>query len=64
LVVTDFLANVLWRKRSKSDAHDSIEQILERAYQLTEEGLQKGYAFETDPSGHWPGVPVGGLTAR
>ncbi len=57
LVVTDFLANVLWRKRSKSDAHDSIEQILERAYQLTEEGLQKGYALKLTPLGIGLGVP-------
>lgn len=57
LVVTDFLANILWRKRSKSDAHDSIDQILERAYQLTDEGLKKGYALKLTPLGIGLGVP-------
>jgi len=57
LVVTDFLANVLWRQRIKSDAHDSIDQILERAYKMTEDGLQKGYALNLTPLGIGLGVP-------
>jgi glucokinase-like ROK family protein len=57
LVVTDFLANVLWRQRIKSDAHDSIDQILERAYKMTEDGLQKGYEKNLTPLGIGLGVP-------
>ncbi len=57
LVVTDFLANVLWRKRLKSNANDNIDEILERAYQLTDEGLKKGYSFNLTPLGIGLGVP-------
>lgn len=57
LVVTDFLANVLWRQRLKSDAHDSIDQILERAYHMTEDGLKKGYSLNLAPLGIGLGVP-------
>jgi glucokinase-like ROK family protein len=57
LVVTDFLAKVLWRERIKSDAHDSIEGILERAFQMTEEALQKGFSSNLAPLGIGLGVP-------
>ncbi|HEX7555918.1 MAG TPA: ROK family transcriptional regulator, partial [Leptolinea sp.] len=57
LVVTDFLANVLWRQRIKSDVRDSIDGILERAYRMTEEGLQKGNALNLTPLGIGLGVP-------
>jgi glucokinase-like ROK family protein len=57
MVVTDFLANVLWRQRLKSDARDSIDTILESAYRMTEEGLQKGYALNLHPLGIGLGIP-------
>ncbi len=57
LVVTDFLANVLWRQRIKSNEHDSIDEILERAYLMTEEGLQKGNSLNLKPLGIGLGVP-------
>ncbi|NMB55040.1 MAG: ROK family transcriptional regulator [Leptolinea sp.] len=57
LVVTDFLANVLWRQRLKSDSHDSIDQILDRAYLMTEDGLKKGYSLNLAPLGIGLGVP-------
>lgn len=57
LVVTDFLANVLWRQRRKSDARDSVDTILERAYEMTEEGLRRGYALNLQPLGIGLGVP-------
>jgi glucokinase-like ROK family protein len=57
LVVTDFVANVLWRQRVRSDAHDSQEAILERAYEMTEEGLRQGRALNMRPLGIGLGVP-------
>jgi glucokinase-like ROK family protein len=62
LVVTDFLANVLWRKRVLSDVRDSIDGILNRAYKMTEEGLEKGYALNLTPLGIGLGLP--GLVDR
>jgi glucokinase-like ROK family protein len=57
LVVTDFLANVLWRKRMISDVRDSIDGILDHAYKMTEEGLEKGYALNLTPLGIGLGLP-------
>lgn len=57
LVVTDFLANVLWRQRATSSSQNSIDEILERAYQMTEDGLKKGYSLNLTPLGIGLGVP-------
>jgi glucokinase-like ROK family protein len=57
LVMTDFLANVLWRERRKLEAHINIDQILETAYEMTESTLKKGYALNLTPLGIGVGVP-------
>ncbi len=57
LVATDFLANVFWRQRLKSDARDNVDTILERAYEMTEIGLEKGLAAGLHPLGIGLGVP-------
>ncbi|MHC1783905.1 MAG: ROK family protein [Anaerolineaceae bacterium] len=57
LVMTDFLANVLWRKRIISDVHDSIDGILDHAYKMTEEGLENGKALNLTPLGIGLGLP-------
>ncbi|NLF52173.1 MAG: ROK family transcriptional regulator [Leptolinea sp.] len=57
LVATDFLANVFWRQRLKSDARDNVDTILERAYEMTEIGLEKGTAAGLQPLGIGLGVP-------
>jgi glucokinase-like ROK family protein len=57
LVVTDFLANVLWRQRLESDAHDNIDGVLDLAFRMTEEGLEKGYSHNLPPLGIGLGVP-------
>jgi glucokinase-like ROK family protein len=57
LVMTDFLANVLWRERRKLEAHIKIGQILETAYEMTDSVLKKGYALNLTPLGIGLGVP-------
>jgi len=57
LVVTDFIANVLWRRRLPSDPAEGQEAILERAYQMTESALAEGSARGLRPLGIGLGVP-------
>ncbi len=57
LVATDFLANVFWRQRIKSDSVEDVDTILERAYEMTEIGLEKGTAAGLQPLGIGLGVP-------
>lgn len=57
LVATDFLANVFWRQRLKTDARENVDTILERAYEMTEIGLEKGTAAGLQPLGIGLGVP-------
>ena len=57
LVMTDFLANVLWRERRKLKAQIDIDQILETAYEMTEVALKKGYGLNLTPLGIGLGVP-------
>lgn len=57
LVVTDFVANVLWRQRVESDPGDEQPVFLERAYALTERALGEGYSRGLRPLGIGLGVP-------
>ncbi len=57
LVMTDFLANVLWRERRKLEPNINIDQILETAYKMTEASIKKGYALNLTPLGIGLGVP-------
>jgi glucokinase-like ROK family protein len=57
LVVTDFVANVLWRQRLKSDPSDGQKTILERAYGMTETALREGSQGGLRPLGIGLGVP-------
>jgi glucokinase-like ROK family protein len=57
LVVTDFVANVLWRQRIISDIHDSLDIVLERAFKMTEEALRKGNSLNMRPLGIGLGIP-------
>jgi glucokinase-like ROK family protein len=57
LVMTDFLANVLWRERRKLEVNINIDQILETAYKMTEAAIQKGHALNLTPLGIGLGVP-------
>ncbi len=57
LVVTDFVANVLWRQRILSDPSDGQDTILERAYAMTERALAEGLARGLRPLGIGLGVP-------
>jgi len=58
LVVTDFVANVLWRQRIESDPADGQDTILERAFAMTRQALAEGYARGLRPLGIGLGVPA------
>jgi glucokinase-like ROK family protein len=58
LVVTDFVANVLWRQRINSDPADGQDTILERAFQMTHRALEEGNARGLRPLGIGLGVPA------
>ena len=57
LVVTDFIANILWQQRVKSDPGESLETFLDRAYKMTEEGLKIGNDLNLRPLGIGLGIP-------
>ncbi len=57
LVVTDFVANVLWRQRKLSNPSDGQVTILERAYAMTESALAEGLRRGLRPLGVGLGVP-------
>ena len=58
LVVTDFVANVLWRERINSDPADGQDTILERAFQMTHRAVEEGNARGLRPLGIGLGVPA------
>jgi glucokinase-like ROK family protein len=58
LVVTDFVANVLWRQRINSDPADGQDTILERAFRMTHRALDEGNARGLRPLGIGLGVPA------
>jgi glucokinase-like ROK family protein len=57
LVVTDFVANVLWRQRMRSDPASSQEAILEQAFEMTEIGMLEGKGRGLRPLGIGLGAP-------
>jgi glucokinase-like ROK family protein len=57
VVVTDFVANVLWRLRTSSDPSEGQDTILERAYAMTKTALAEGRARGLRPLGIGLGVP-------
>lgn len=57
LVVTDFVANVLWRSRVLSNPSDGQDAILEQAFALTHQALVEGQARGLRPLGIGLGVP-------
>lgn len=57
LVVTDFVANVLWRKRIESDPNDGEKVILHRAFKVTEEAINEGRSRGLRPLGIGMGIP-------
>ncbi len=57
LVVTDFVANVLWRQRTRSNPTDGQDAILSRAYAMTETALTEGSGRGLRPLGIGLGVP-------
>ena len=57
LVVTDFVANVLWRQRVQSDPADGQSTILERAFNMTHRALDEGNGRGLRPLGIGLGVP-------
>ena len=56
LIVTDFIANVLWRQRIKSKSDDNQDLILKRAFEMTELGLAEGQKRKLRPLGIGMGV--------
>jgi glucokinase-like ROK family protein len=58
VVVTDFVANILWRQRVNSDPSDGQDTILERAFSLTHLALAAGYARGLRALGIGLGVPA------
>ncbi len=57
MVVTDFVANVLWRRRVLSDPLDGQNTILKRAYAMTDTALAEGAQRGLRPLGIGLGVP-------
>jgi len=57
VVVTDFISNVLWRRRLLSDPAEGQDVILERAYGMTESALVEGRSRGLRPLGIGLGVP-------
>lgn len=57
LIVTDFVANVLWRNRVASDPAEGQITILERAFSLTQQALDEGRSRRLRPLGVGLGVP-------
>ena len=57
VIVTDFVAHVLWRQRVNSDPADGQIPILERAFALTQAALDEGRARNLRPLGIGVGVP-------
>ena len=57
VVVTDFVANVLWRQRVPSDPAAGQSAILERAFELTQAACDEGRARGLRPLGIGVGVP-------
>ncbi len=57
LVVTDFIATVLWRQRIRSDPLDGQNAILDMAYTMTESALAEGRRRGLRPLGIGLGVP-------
>jgi glucokinase-like ROK family protein len=57
VLLTDFTANILWRKRLPSDPHDSQEHILNRVDDLIDNALQAGSEHNLRPLGIGVGVP-------
>ena len=57
VIVTDFVAHVLWRQRVDSDPADGQLKILERAFALTQTALDEGPSRNLRPLGIGVGVP-------
>lgn len=57
MVVTDFIANVLWRQRILSNPSEGQGTILERAYAMTESALAEGEQRGLRPLGIGLGAP-------
>ena len=57
LVVTDFVANVLWRSRVFSDAALGMNAVLRRAFEMTQQALEVGIARQLRPLGIGLGIP-------
>jgi glucokinase-like ROK family protein len=57
VAVTDFVAQVLWRKRVLSDPEDPESEIVERAQTLVQEALDEGRSQGLRPLGIGLGVP-------
>ena len=57
VVLTDFVAQVLWRQRVSSDPKDGQEAILQRAEAIVQAALEIGKGRELRPLGIGVGVP-------
>jgi glucokinase-like ROK family protein len=57
VIVTDFVAHVLWHRRASSDPADGQLKILERAFAPTQAALDDGLARGLRPLGIGVGVP-------
>jgi glucokinase-like ROK family protein len=57
VILTDFVAHVLWHQHVASDPADGQIKILERAFALTQTALDEGLARNLRPLGIGVGVP-------
>jgi len=57
VILTDFIANVLWRKRVSSNPAEDQIRILDRASELTQEAIDVGLEQGLRPLGIGVGVP-------
>ena len=57
LILTDFIANVLWRQRVSSNPAEDQIRILDRASELTQEAIDVGLEQGLRPLGIGVGVP-------
>jgi glucokinase-like ROK family protein len=57
VILTDFIANVLWRRRVSSDPAEDQIHILDRASELTQEAIDVGLEQGLRPLGIGVGVP-------
>jgi len=57
-IVTDFTANVLWRRHEKSDASQGQVTVIEHAFALIEDALAFGRAQNLRPLGIGIGIPA------